>query len=126
MLKLLKSSGVRIRASREQADELHKDGAALESFLDVSDTETSSISTATAPALEVAEEEEQAPRKRGRPPKALLEDEAEEDDAKSADEFDVHSPFADKFISLSALIPPLPKKGDFKVETIKKSQYFFS
>ena len=32
----------------------------------------------------------------------------------------------DRFIDLVDLLPPLPKKGDFKVETIKKSQYFFS
>ncbi|THV02643.1 DNA/RNA polymerase [Dendrothele bispora CBS 962.96] len=31
-----------------------------------------------------------------------------------------------KFVNLTDLIPPLPKKGDFKVEAIKASQYFFS
>ena len=31
-----------------------------------------------------------------------------------------------RFINLIDLIPPLPKKGDFEVSTIKNSQYFFS
>ncbi|KAG5643187.1 hypothetical protein DXG03_001391 [Asterophora parasitica] len=31
-----------------------------------------------------------------------------------------------KFVNVVDLLPPLPEKGGFKVETIKKSQYFFS
>ncbi|KAF5352936.1 hypothetical protein D9758_007875 [Tetrapyrgos nigripes] len=31
-----------------------------------------------------------------------------------------------KFVNLTDLIPPLPKKGDFNVQAIKASQYFFS
>lgn len=31
-----------------------------------------------------------------------------------------------KFVSLVDILPPLPKKGDFNVEAIKASQYFFS
>ncbi|KAG5651535.1 hypothetical protein H0H81_008297 [Sphagnurus paluster] len=31
-----------------------------------------------------------------------------------------------KFVNVTDLLPPLPEKGAFKVETIKKSQYFFS
>lgn len=31
-----------------------------------------------------------------------------------------------KFVNLVDIIPPLPKKGTFRVESIKKSQYFFS
>jgi len=31
-----------------------------------------------------------------------------------------------KFVDLCDLLPPLPQKGDFDVETIKESQYFFS
>lgn len=31
-----------------------------------------------------------------------------------------------KFVDFTALLPPLPKKGDFKVDEIKQSQYFFS
>ncbi|KAF9006988.1 DNA/RNA polymerase [Cyathus striatus] len=31
-----------------------------------------------------------------------------------------------KFVNLTDILPPLPQKGSFKVEDIKKSQYFFS
>jgi DNA-directed RNA polymerase len=31
-----------------------------------------------------------------------------------------------KFVDLTAALPPLPKKGDFQVDEIKRSQYFFS
>jgi DNA-directed RNA polymerase len=31
-----------------------------------------------------------------------------------------------EFILLTDLLPPVPKKGNFDVETIKRSQYFFS
>lgn len=31
-----------------------------------------------------------------------------------------------KFVDLTSLFPPLPAKGNFEVETIKGSQYFFS
>lgn len=31
-----------------------------------------------------------------------------------------------KFVNLTDLLPPLPKKGGFNVEMIKGSQYFFS
>lgn len=31
-----------------------------------------------------------------------------------------------KFVDLTDILPPLPKKGGFQVETIKSSQYFFS
>lgn len=31
-----------------------------------------------------------------------------------------------KFVNLTDLFPPLPKKGEFDVGSIKKSQYFFS
>ena len=33
---------------------------------------------------------------------------------------------AGKFVNLTDLLPPLPAKGNFKVEAIKGSQYFFS
>ena len=31
-----------------------------------------------------------------------------------------------RFIDLCAVLPPLPKKGEFDVKTIKRSKYFFS
>jgi len=33
---------------------------------------------------------------------------------------------AGKFVNFTDLLPPLPAKGNFKVEAIKGSQYFFS
>ena len=33
---------------------------------------------------------------------------------------------AGKFVDLTELLPPVPAKGNFKVEAIKGSQYFFS
>ena len=33
---------------------------------------------------------------------------------------------AGKFVNFTDLVPPLPAKGSFKVESIKGSQYFFS
>ena len=33
---------------------------------------------------------------------------------------------AGKFVNLTELLPPLPAKGNFNVEAIKGSQYFFS
>lgn len=33
---------------------------------------------------------------------------------------------AGKFVNFTDLLPPLPAKGNFKVEAIKSSQYFFS
>jgi len=31
-----------------------------------------------------------------------------------------------RFVKLTDLLPPIPKKGSFDVGTIKRSQYFFS
>jgi DNA-directed RNA polymerase, mitochondrial len=33
---------------------------------------------------------------------------------------------AGKFVNMTDLLPPVPAKGNFKVEAIKGSQYFFS
>jgi DNA-directed RNA polymerase len=47
----------------------------------------------------------------------------EEDD--EADDMDSKL-LAGKFVNLTDLLPPVPAKGNFKVEAIKGSQYFFS
>ena len=31
-----------------------------------------------------------------------------------------------KFVDFADVVPPIPKKGDFDVKTIKRSKYFFS
>jgi len=58
-------------------------------------------------------------------PVAATDDAFEEDDEEmlSAQE-DVKS--MDKFIDVTSLFPPLPKKGQFDVSNIKNSLYFFS
>lgn len=35
-------------------------------------------------------------------------------------------PASKQYVNLTDILPPLPAKGDFSVETIKKSLYFFS
>lgn len=113
--------------SSEQAAALHEVGfTSFDKIIDVSDAEAGSIAHISKKVTDVPE-----PRKRGRPSKnvpiknetATLADEADEGDT---GEDDADSPLANQFVDLSAVLPPLPKKGDFDVETIKKSQYFFS
>ncbi|KIJ61213.1 hypothetical protein HYDPIDRAFT_177116 [Hydnomerulius pinastri MD-312] len=120
LIKNLKAAGCRILASAEEAAEFRDSSTGLSSLLDVSDTETSDVST--APITDV-EDVEDAPVKRA---KSRSRAAAEEDEEEDEEQILANSPLSDKFIRLGALIPPLPQKGDFKVETIKKSQYFFS
>ncbi|OAX44242.1 DNA/RNA polymerase [Rhizopogon vinicolor AM-OR11-026] len=138
LLKNLEGAGVRIVTSSEQAAALHEDGCtSFDNIMDVSDVEAGSIAQiSTSPedskTTEISQKVKVPKPKRGRPFKnaamiqgeiASLADEAGEDGA--GDE-DTDSPLSNKFVDLSAVLPPLPKKGDFDVETIKKSQYFFS
>lgn len=54
---------------------------------------------------------------------SLNEENMDEED----DETDVDARLlAGKFVNLTDLLPPVPAKGNFKVEAIKGSQYFFS
>jgi DNA-directed RNA polymerase len=126
-LKNLENCGVRIVTSSEQAAALHEDGfTSFDGLMDVSDEEAGSIAQVSK-NVDLPE-----PRKRGRPFKAtpLIQgkatSEADEDDEDASGEDDADSLLANKFVDLSAVLPPLPKKGDFDVETIKKSEYFFS
>ncbi|KAF9239424.1 hypothetical protein BU15DRAFT_61937 [Melanogaster broomeanus] len=124
MIRRLKAAGCRIVASKEEAAQLQAKGAGVGSLLDITESESSSIST--APAAEVAEVEADTKppaRKVGRPREGTQTPREDEDED---EEVGLHNPLADKFVKLSSLIPPVPKKGDFKVETIKQSQYFFS
>ncbi|KAF8841664.1 DNA/RNA polymerase [Paxillus ammoniavirescens] len=125
MLKNLRTAGSRIIASKDQAAELNEKGVALGNLLDITDQETSSFSI--APDVDVAEDKSEIVlRGRGRPRGPNTQEKEEHDEDEDAEEVDLHGPFANKFVKLAALIPPLPQKGDFKVETIKKSLYFFS
>ncbi|KAL4063046.1 hypothetical protein V8B97DRAFT_2026531 [Scleroderma yunnanense] len=140
LIKKLKAAGVRIVASPEQAAAIKSvDTVSFDPLLDISDTEASSITFASSPTpddqkmsdlgITDAPMKQQTKNRRSSLTEATIaqDDESAEAEA-NAEEEDAYadSLLADKFISLTALIPPLPKKGDFKVETIKKSQYFFS
>ncbi|KAH7922516.1 DNA/RNA polymerase [Leucogyrophana mollusca] len=123
LMKHLANAGVTIHATRDQAEALGTTG--LDDILTVSETGESAIaehsSTSSAQTSSLLPEK----RKRGRPAKqTVLETEDAETDEEEHEEED--SVLKDKFVDLCTLLPPLPKKGDFNVETIKKSQYFFS
>jgi DNA-directed RNA polymerase, mitochondrial len=45
---------------------------------------------------------------------------------KKVKKLDTDEALLGRFAELTDLLPPLPKKGNFNVETIKGSQYFFS
>ncbi|KAG1902934.1 uncharacterized protein F5891DRAFT_1276856 [Suillus fuscotomentosus] len=141
LLKNLQAAGVRIVASSEQANALRLGG--FDNIMDVSDEEAGSIAQISkkteteAPKLTQTETPKPKTGKRGRPVKnvvmiecaqndvsAVMDHEEGDDDCVGED--DVDSILVDKFVDLSAILPPLPKKGDFDVETIKQSQYFFS
>ncbi|KAH7882208.1 hypothetical protein F5I97DRAFT_1939648 [Phlebopus sp. FC_14] len=131
MFKPLHAAGVRISASPEQAAEIKNCGMKMSSLLQVSDTEKSVISSAPAHDVIDADVEAGAGDSTSTSESGSRQDEefdAEADTEADAEdsEVTVDSGLQNKFIGLSALIPPLPKKGDFKVETIKQSLYFFS
>lgn len=48
------------------------------------------------------------------------------DDANASSKTFVQKSASHSFVSLVDVFPPLPAKGSFSVETIKKSLYFFS
>lgn len=56
---------------------------------------------------------------------AALNEEIMNEDHEETDDVDVKL-MAGKFVNLTDLLPPVPAKGNFKVEAIKGSQYFFS
>ena len=133
ILKTLLDAGCRISVSKDVAAELKRENEAVGNLLDVTDAEESLVTTtaadeATAPATP---EEPVAPvkRARGRPRgsgKTRIHVDDAEHEEEHGDDDDVPAAFKNKFIKLSHLIPPHPKKGTFEVETIRKSQYFFS
>ncbi|KAI6003176.1 hypothetical protein F5J12DRAFT_906188 [Pisolithus orientalis] len=146
-LKKLKTAGVRIVASPEEATVIKSvHTSTFDPLIDVSETEASSITSASpasfpsasnstskptpSPDSEVVDTPKKRRTRKRASSKTAAVTEDEESAEVEADEdeegIDADSSLADKFISLPDLIPPLPKKGDFQVETIKKSLYFFS
>ena len=124
-MKSLTDAGTTITASPEQAKRLREADGRLEGLITVSETEKSSIDEKEVD-VQMADLQIE-PKRRS---KKVVDEDLEvdpSDDAESEDdpdEGDVH--LLGKFVDLCDLLPPLPQKGNFDVETIKKSQYFFS
>lgn len=87
-------------------------------------------------AVEVEEVGEKKMKKRGRPPGTkklrMQGDGAEGEEMDEPEETETKGEKRglandlSTFVPLPALLPPLPQKGDFRVEAIKASRYFFS
>jgi len=126
LMNSLAEAGTTITASPDQAKCLRNANTGLEWLLTVSETEKSSIDEKEVD-LGAAELETKPERRKSR--KAITEDsEDASGEAKSEDDKldEVDARLLGKFVELSDLLPPLPQKGNFDVETIKGSQYFFS
>lgn len=37
-----------------------------------------------------------------------------------------HYPWENSFVKLTDILPPIPQKGDFQIDNIRQSKYFFS
>jgi len=146
LLKVLRESGARIYCTPEQVGTL----AAIAPLLVVSETEKPTVETKAYEGLEdlllklsnkddaatgKSDVKEQAVKtKDAKAAESLLaeldegEHDAEEDDDKLLEDKNDQAmmQLLGKFVDLTDLLPPLPHKGSFKVENIKKSQYFFS
>jgi DNA-directed RNA polymerase len=143
-VKQLHDAGSRIIATPEQAKSLE----AIKELLVVSETETPTVDESAAPKTvenlkEYVAALSDAPVKGG---EVNVMDLAELLEVEEEDEEDEEwaSPAAKaarkrksaagkaaiellgKFVDVTDILPPLPERGDFKVETIKGSQYFFS
>ncbi|KAJ3929955.1 MAG: DNA/RNA polymerase [Lentinula lateritia] len=142
LAKALKQAGSRITVTPEQAQSL----PSIANLVDVSKTGNSSIQDNAdsvdlkALLVDLAQERKAATAtgnsKYSEEHEEELEEEEEEEDWESprSKAARLRKASADlqsiellgKFVNLVDLLPPLPKKGDFKVEAIKASQYFFS
>lgn len=142
-MKNLVKAGSRIIVTPEQAKTL----ASMKDMLEISDTMTSTIDElqvrkkegeeeehtvhaseessslsvnqaecdAVDEGMELMAEEEEKPARKKRGKKMTPGEESE-----------ALEQLMGKFVNVTDIVPPLPKKGNFKVEMIKKSQYFFS
>ncbi|KAF5391949.1 hypothetical protein D9757_003234 [Collybiopsis confluens] len=137
LMKALQQAGARITVTAEQAKSLHS----ISNIVDVSNQGNSSIEDNTDSAdLQALIEDLRQEHKTTQTESVAAEEEEEEEE----EDEDWESPRAKatrmrkanedlqsiellgKFVNLVDLLPPVPKKGDFKVEAIKASQYFFS
>lgn len=134
LVKQLASAGSRISVTPEQAQTLTD----LKPLLEISDNKETAVhfdKTAVDSAAELERLVKGMEETQGAPLERTIEedDEAEMDEgedepktgkkaALDAASLALHG----KFVNLTKLLPPLPKKGTFEVENIKNSQYFFS
>ena len=110
-IKKLHAAGSRVLELREQSEDLAM-SRSIRFEQEVSKPSTNIIDQgdATGPDLDLL---------------ASLNEETLDDD--DDDETDANTKLlAGKFVNFTDLLPPLPAKGNFKVEAIKSSQYFFS
>lgn len=127
LTKRLRAAGSRIVATPEQAEQL--DG--VSTLLSVSDSEQSTLHES-----DVDESEEDEVDEVDEDMESLMtamEETSDEEDPQSAAHLkklgrlqQVSMELRGKFVDLTDILPPLPQKGNFKVEDIKASPYFFS
>ena len=145
LIKTLREMGVKFKATPEQAKMLEP----LSSLIEISEDSSIEESQDTEDLKEIFRTEQEEKLTQPKKTAAKEEDEDEEYD----DEYDEHEDdegdipessrakaarvkkerdakaaidMFGKFVNVTDLFPPLPEKGDFKVEAIKASQYFFS
>lgn len=124
LMKHLVAAGSTIKASRDQAERIGIADAELEGLLTVSESGESSIDEKEV-NIDLALKDAALDKKTKSTKRPVEDDlESELEEIEELDEVDVK--LLGKFVELSDLLPPLPKKGTFEVETIKGSQYFFS
>ncbi|KAG7096404.1 hypothetical protein E1B28_003847 [Marasmius oreades] len=141
LIKVLKNWGVKIKVTREQAKTLDFLASVIEISEDSSSVEETQgtedlkeiLKTQQEQKLAEAEEKESRQKDVEEDYDQGFEDEESDEEprtlaskSKKAEEEKAAIEMFGKFVNLTDLIPPLPKKGDFKVEAIKASQYFFS
>jgi DNA-directed RNA polymerase len=124
LVKQLIAAGTRIKAHRSQETIL----ASFKSLIDFTDdSEITNVSEATG--LEVATTDPDQLQDDEKLLEALDEEEEipkTKQAAKAKAAADAIGLLSGKVVNLTDLIPPLPDKGSFEVESIKESQYFFS
>ncbi|KAG6872157.1 hypothetical protein C0995_012475 [Termitomyces sp. Mi166 len=119
ILKSLHALGSRIVVTPEQAKTLDS----LKELLIVSDTtETTDIDESEVKNVEHLCDTLDAQAAEAAAEETIVEDDEDGVKVKHAE----LRKLMGKFVNLVDLIPPLPEKGSFRVEQIKKSQYFFS
>lgn len=132
LLKNLHAAGSQIIATPEQAASLR----GVSTLLKVSDTEDSTVVVADANLASDLEAEEVRQLLGGLEGERAPEEEQDDEEElsprakaarkRAADNARLSTELMGKFINLTDIFPPLPKKGSFKVENIKDSPYFFS